>query len=201
MRALTRIADAGTEDYLLSIALHGTAHHVERLVQHFRRAQEAEALSREARQQASRCVSSFFDDDGSLVLKARLPAEAGALLLKALDAAMEASAASGVPAGAGVKQAACAEDERPSHAARRADALALLAESFLAHGARALSGGERHQVIVHVEAETLREGTAGRCELETGPALAAETARRLACDSSVVVMLENALSEPLNVGR
>ena len=32
-RAITRIASAENEDYLLSIALHGTAHHVERLVQ------------------------------------------------------------------------------------------------------------------------------------------------------------------------
>src|SRR5262245_9729653 len=30
-RALTRVANEGTEDYFLSIALHGTAHHVERL--------------------------------------------------------------------------------------------------------------------------------------------------------------------------
>ena len=57
VRALTRAADAATEDYFLSIALHGTAHHVERLVQCYRRAQEAEELSREARQHAGRSVS------------------------------------------------------------------------------------------------------------------------------------------------
>ena len=83
VRAMTRVATAETEDYLLSIALHGTAHHVERLVQHFRRAQEAEELSREARQHAGRSLHYHFDDDGSLVVKARLPAEAGALLIKA----------------------------------------------------------------------------------------------------------------------
>src|SRR4249919_1315830 len=73
VRALTRIASEGTEEYLLSIALHGTAHHVETLVRHYRRAQEAEELSREARQQANRGLSYFYDDDGSLVLKGRLP--------------------------------------------------------------------------------------------------------------------------------
>ena len=31
-RAITRIADASNEDYLLMIADHGTAHHVEKLV-------------------------------------------------------------------------------------------------------------------------------------------------------------------------
>jgi hypothetical protein len=48
VRALTRVACEGTEDTFLMIALHGTAHHVERLVSGYRRAQEAEELSREA---------------------------------------------------------------------------------------------------------------------------------------------------------
>ena len=99
VRALTRVAGAETEDYLLSIALHGTAHHVERVVQCFRRAQEAEELSREARQQAGRSVSYLFDEDGSLIVKARLPAEVGALFIKALDVAIEGIPLPGVPAG------------------------------------------------------------------------------------------------------
>src|SRR5512138_598744 len=37
VRAITRIADAATEELLLSIALHGTAHHVETTVRCFRR--------------------------------------------------------------------------------------------------------------------------------------------------------------------
>ena len=197
VRALTRAADAATEDYFLSIALHGTAHHVERLVQCYRRAQEAEELSREARQHAGRSVSYFFDGDGALVLKARLPAEVGTLLIQALDAAVDA-AADAIP-GPDVPAGICVpnqfpdphEDERPSRAARRADAVAVLAESFLKHGPAAL-GGERHQIVVHVDAETLRHGTAGRCEIEHGPALPAETVRRLGCDCSVVMLLENA---------
>ncbi len=44
VRAFTRVACEGTEEYLLSIALHGTAQHVETLVRHYRRAQEAEEL-------------------------------------------------------------------------------------------------------------------------------------------------------------
>src|SRR5580692_576976 len=89
VRALTRVACAATEDSLLMIALHGTAHHVERLVSGYRRAQQAEALSREARQHANRCVSYGYAEDGSVVLKARLPAAAGALLIEALEAALE----------------------------------------------------------------------------------------------------------------
>jgi hypothetical protein len=81
--------------------------------------------------------------------------------------------------------------DRPPLSARRADALGHLAESFLKHGAEALTGGERHQIVLHVDAQTLREGVAGRCEFEDGPSLAAETARRLACDASVVSVVEN----------
>ncbi len=200
VRAVTRVADAGTEDYLLSIALHGTAHHVERLVQCFRRAKEAEELSREARQYVGRSVTYLHDDDGSLVLKARLPAEVGALLIKALDAAMEEISTPVVPAGTFNKPSP-PPDERATPCARRADAVAVLAESFLKHGGAALNGGERHQIVVHVDAETLRDGTAGRCEMEEGPALAAETVRRLACDCSAVMLVENEQGEPLNVGR
>ena len=88
VRALTRVATPATESVLLNVAVHGTAHHVERLVRHFRRVLEVEELSREARQQEHRAVRYHYDADGSLVLEARLPAEAGALLLKALEAAM-----------------------------------------------------------------------------------------------------------------
>lgn len=99
VRAMTRVASPQTEEFWLSIALHGTAEHVERLVQHFRRAREAEELSREARQHAGRSLLYHHDDDGSLVVKVRLPAEAGALLIKALEAGLEALSTPHVPAG------------------------------------------------------------------------------------------------------
>jgi hypothetical protein len=205
-RALTRVVCEKTEEYFLSIALHGAACHVEKLVRCYRRAQEAEELSREARQQATRGVSYFHDDDGSLVLKARLPAEVGALLIKALDAAVEDPPVREVSAGTSVEPAACglivtAAEDKPSWGARRADALGRIAESFLQHGAEVLSGGDRQQIVVHVDAQTLHEGCAGRCELEDGPSLAAETVRRLACDASIVTIVENEQGEPLNVGR
>ena len=161
-RALTRVACAQTEEYFLSIALHGTAAHVEKLVRHYRRAQEAEELSREARQQASRKVTYFYDHDGSLILKGRLPAEIGALVIKALDAAVNDSAVRNVSAETSAPQPAYglvvqASDERPSWGARRADALGRMAESFLQHGAEALSSGDRQQIVVHVDVETLRD--------------------------------------------
>jgi hypothetical protein len=41
----------------------------------------------------------------------------------------------------------------------------------------------------------------GQCEIDDGPSVPAETVRRLACDCSVVMVLEDEKGEPLNVGR
>jgi Domain of unknown function (DUF222)/HNH endonuclease len=207
VRAITRVATPATEEYFLDIARHGTAHHVETLVRCFRQVKEAEELSREARQYANRGLTYLHDVDGSLVIKARLTAEAGALLIRALEAAEAyvppvddptvTGSSADVPAGT------CAPFDPAPHrfAARRVDALALIAESFLAHGAETLGDGDRHQIVVHVDADTLRHSTAGRCELEDGPSVAAETALRLACDASVVTITEDEHGTPLDVGR
>jgi hypothetical protein len=192
VREITRVAKAETEDYLLMIAEHGTAQHVEKLVRAYRRCQEAEELSREQRQQQNRRVSFRWDDDGSLILDCRLPAEIGARFMKALDVAVE-ELPRDVPAGT--------PPEIVRFSARRADALGLMTESFLAHGAIEAAGAERHQIVVHVAQETLRDRKAGCCEFEDGPSMAAETARRLSCDASVVMLTENDEGEPLNLGR
>ena len=200
VRELTRVACHATEEYLLMIAIHGTAQHVERLVRYYRRAQESEELTREERQQANRSLQYWFDEDGSMVIKGRLSAQAGALLKKAIELAVdelpETAPASGANPPAGVPTV-----KFPPSQMRRADALELLAETFLQHGAAAMSGGDKHQIVIHVDAETLREGGAGRCEIEDGPSLAIETARRLACDASIIAIVEDEHGEPLNVGR
>jgi hypothetical protein len=194
VRALSRVACPATEEALLMIALHGTAHHVERLVQGYRRAEQAEELSREAQQHTTRSVTYGYADDGSLILTARLPAVAGAMLIKALDAALESTAATEMAADA-------VEERAIAYPARRADALGAVAESFLARSDTGSTSADRYQVIVHVDAETLREQAAGRCEIEHGSALPAETVRRLACDASLLRVLEDEHGEPLAVGR
>ncbi|HQR54030.1 MAG TPA: DUF222 domain-containing protein [Burkholderiales bacterium] len=210
VRALTRVASAETEAVFLSIALHGTAHHVEAIVRQYRRATEAAELSREARQQSGRFLRYYWDDDGSLAIKARLPAETGTLLLRALETAEadmpmhdnERSRTTDADrcCSAGVSAETFSSATTP-HSARRADALGLLAEGFLATGAGALNGGERHQIVIHVSRNALHNHAAGRCELDDGPSIPVETARRLACDSSIVTIHESECGEPLDVGR
>jgi len=193
-REITRIGNPANEEYLLMIAEHGTAAHVERLVRAYRRCQEAAELSRERRQQQSRKVTFRYDDDGSLILICRLPGEAGARVMKALDVAVE-----GLPVYADVP--AGTSKQVVPYSQRRADALACIAESFLAHDVLESPGADRQQIVVHVAAETLRSGSAGCCGIEHGPSIPAETARRFACDASVVALVEDEDGEPLNVGR
>ena len=251
-RALTRVATAQTEADLLMMARHGTAAHVEDIVRGFRRAQDALELTREARQFEGRSVTWFHDDDGSLVLKARLPAEIGALVVRAFEAATAdwqaptrawsgsdvVWAEAGAEGGVGSRVEGGAEDrERDSTEDRtkdsididtkgdatlvdnvsgeasfsptipttlgqaRADALAEMAESFLKVGQASLTGGERQQIVIHVDAATLIGRVPGRCEIEDGPAIAVETARRLSCDASRVTVLEDERGQPLDVGR
>ncbi len=159
-------------------------------VRHYRRAREAEELSREALQQKNRVCTYSWDDEGSLLLRARLPAEAGVLLLKALDLAMaEIPAEPDDPAAEVVDTSRReASTRRLPPSVRRADALATVAESFIENGTNAMNGGDKHQIVVHVSAETLRDAAAGCCEFEHGPSMPAETARRLACDASVVAL-------------
>jgi len=158
-------------------------------------------------------VTFHHDQDGALVLEARLPPEMGAIVLEGLAAAAEAmyrrrrddSAESSVNADLYMPPGPAediAEDpdvpwwardlnETQSFSARRADALTLMAESLLENGAGSRPGGERNHIVVHVDADVLADPTSpGRSELENGPALAGESTRRLACDASVVRLLE-----------
>jgi hypothetical protein len=194
VRALTRVASRATEKDLLNIALHGTAHHVEKTVRLFRRAMQAEELSREASQQANRALSYYYDEDGSLILKARIPALGGALVVKALQAAMAQ-----LPDTEVVVETS--ETLPLSHAARRADALVRMAESSLKRKGSDSRTAEHYQVVVHVDAETLRADAPGRSHVEHGPTLPVETIRRIGCDASLIAVLENQEGKVLNVGR
>jgi hypothetical protein len=218
VRALTRVATPQTEAALLTIALHGTAHHVEAVVRGYRRARQAAELSREAQQHAGRSLRWFHDEDGSLVMQVQLGATDGAIVLRALERAVDmarederrrdvsaetSDGAGGASAAPHATEDVSAETSEPADtpAQRRADALVRLAEGWLARGDAALPGGERQTLVVHVDARTLAVDAAGRSELDAGPALAAETVRRLGCDASLVAIVEDAEGRILDVGR
>jgi len=200
VRAMTRVATPENEDYLLMIAQHGTASHLERLIRGYRRVERAEEAARANQQYADRELRCWYDDDGSLVIRGRLPPEQGALLLKALEAAGDALREAAHATGESESESE--SDPEPDHCARQADALVCIAETALAHEPTAMPAGERYQVVVHVDADALPEDGPGlRSQLEGGPGVPAETCRRLSCDCSIVKVLEGADGEVLNIGR
>ena len=142
VRALTRVATPATEARLVAVACGATGAQVERLVRGWRQADREAQPDAEQVRLARRTLSTRVDDDGMLVLRARLTPEVGAVVLRAVEAALEQ-----VPPAA--------EGDEASSAQRRADALGLVAESALAGGLDPGSPGDRFQVTVHVEAETL----------------------------------------------
>ena len=92
VRAVTRIADPENEKELLELARYATAAQVEKLVRAYRRVGRLEEREHAAAQHASRELTSYHDDDGNLVIRARLPADEGAVVMQALNAAMDAQA-------------------------------------------------------------------------------------------------------------
>ncbi len=180
VRAVTRVATPATEQALLDVALAGTAAH------------------------ESRALHTWVDDDGMIVVRGRLTPEVGAVLRRALEAALDAGAktaglAAGADAAAGGKPhaagpdatardaaapdtaspdavaldatapeapapdaagpdaAEAADDMAPTIAQRRADALGMVAECALAGGLDKGTAGDRYQVVVHVDADTLAD--------------------------------------------
>jgi hypothetical protein len=95
--------------------------------------------------------------------------------------------------------------DRRHHAERQGDALVELCRQMLAAGTLPQVRGERAQIRVGIDllalcAERGAPGVAGG-ELSFGGPIGAETARRLACDASVVRIITGPDGLPLDVGR
>jgi 5-methylcytosine-specific restriction endonuclease McrA len=189
VRALTRVATPDTEERLLKIGHAGTAGQVECIVRAWRRMDRKAEARETARQHASRALHVYPDDDGTVVIRGRLTPEAGAVLLKALQAGRDTL----YPKGHG--------DDTPTMVQQQADALALLAETALHRKLDPGAPGERYQVVVHVDASVLADlEQPGQSVLEDGVGVSAETAQRLACDASRVVMRHDPEGRLLEIG-
>ena len=192
VRAMTRVAAPENEDFLLNIARHGTAYHVETLVRKYRRVQMQRDVDTANGIHITRELTYYWDEDGALVFHGRLPAEQGALILKALEMQMENDFREPSPGDVSAETSQESEARSPI-AARRADALAEIAETYMNSGPVANSSADRYQVIVHVGEDSTW--------LDDGPHVSAETSSRLGCDCSVIHVQESDEAEPLSIGR
>ncbi|MDP2955017.1 MAG: DUF222 domain-containing protein [Longimicrobiales bacterium] len=223
VRALTRVADADSEGDLLDLARGCTTAQLERVVRGWKRGSREDEAVLERERHESRAFSVFPDDEGMYVVRGKLPPEVGALLMRAVEAAGDALYRD----EAGVERLAGGSppsDMLRAAAQRRADALGLLAERAMeaGFGAAPISGtrAARYQVVLHVDAETLRAdgetpaGTlgaaaspttdadgSGRSELEDGTRVACETSRRISCDAGLVRITHARDGPVLDVGR
>jgi 5-methylcytosine-specific restriction endonuclease McrA len=201
VRALTRVATPEIEARLLAVGRAGTAAHVERIVRGWRRVDRQAEARATARQHAGRALHVHQDEDGTVVVRGRLTPEAGALLLRALDAARETLYQRRRASGAAAPLPTDPAEETPSRAQQQADALVLLAETALHHALDPGAPGERYQVVVHVDAAVLADPQQpGQSVLEEASHVSAETSRRLACDASRVVMRHDGDGRVVEIG-
>jgi len=188
VRAMTRVAlpTTDSQEYLLMIARHGTAAHLESVVRGYRRARADLELAEANDRHERRELDWYYDDDEMMVIKIRLAPEEGAHFVKAIETAEKQLQA---------VQGEESHQEKFLIAARRADALMHL-----------LCERADTEIEVHVSAETLVDSDSdfdrdGCSQLHNGPNLAPHTVRRLSCDAGLVRIIENAKGQPLDVGR
>jgi hypothetical protein len=198
VRPLTRVATAASEADLLHLARYATASQLERMLSAYCRSSDEEANAAHEERE----LTWSWDRDGSLCVSARLPAEEGMAFLEALEAARAQLRDQGPPPRADRGSAEPPSDGEIllGRVTRNADALARVCESFLEHGSRERAGPDRHRLIVHVDADALSRDGPGRVQVDDGPALAPETARRLGCDASLQALIKRG-RRALFVGR
>ncbi len=150
---------------------------------HIRDHFDPDAAQRRARQRhEERWLSVARTFDGAVAVQGVLDPDGGELLLNTLTALMPPP----LP-----------HDPRsPAH--RRADALLDLCRLAANHTPQA--GGEKPHVSVTVDLDTLRAGT-GTATLGSGVPITAGTARRLACDATIIPTVLGTAGEPLDLGR
>ena len=194
VRALTRVATPETEERLLAVGRAGTAEHVERIVRGWRRVDRIAEAKETTKRHRSRALLVYQDEDGMVVINGRLEPEAGAVLMKALEAGRDALCQRRRAADVSAETPqdvshSWGASHLPTWAQQQADALALIAETSLHHGIDPGAPGERYQVVLHVDAPVLANPDApGQSVLEDGTHVSAETSQRLACDATRVVM-------------
>jgi hypothetical protein len=133
----------------------------------------------------SRSVWWWYEDEGSRFrLSADLPAAQGAVIAKAIERETER-----------IPVMPDEEDEAHVAEARRADALLALCSARLASD----PDPDRASVVIHTQIDA--EGHPRAAEIEDGPAIHPETARRMLCNARVQSVVEDPAGEVVAVGR
>jgi hypothetical protein len=195
VRALTRVATRETEAKLLEVALYSTGAQLERLCRGYRTA-TSQMTADNALPPPERCVRRRDLPGGMVKLEVVLSPDEAALVMRALDRAREVTheQAEDVSPETRARAADDASAETHIDATRpsRADAMVALAESYLAGNTGTGNGGERFQVMVHIDQDPLQDPLAPdgvlAGTLDDGTRVSAEAIRRIACDCGIVAV-------------
>ena len=151
------------------------------------RAERERSVDTEERLRERRALHTSVTFLGMVRVDGDLDPETGESLMTAIGAVLNAEARSRE------------RDDHRTPAQRRADALGEICRQWLDRSDRPVIGGERPHLTVTVGAEELARS--GAAELDHAGPVGSESARRLACDASVMRVVLSGRSEPLDVGR
>ncbi len=195
VRALTRVATPENEALLLKLALEATGAQLERLCRGYRTAQAAN----EVPAPEERSVHKQLLAGGMVKLELVLSPDEAEMILRAIDRAREVHAEPAPAAPEAALPAPPVDVSAERSWPTRADGAVALAESFLAGHPASGTGGDRYQVVVHLDQDVLGPDGTLAATLEDGTHLSAETFRRVACDCGLVAA--GAGGEELSIGR
>ncbi|MGH2786533.1 MAG: DUF222 domain-containing protein [Actinomycetota bacterium] len=190
--SITSTDAPGFDQDLVNIACSASSAQLQRVTRSYRRALAIGGFENGAHRRTY--LDYFYDDDG-FVIRGRLERDDGAVVKTALDAAADAlfRRRSEEDTSDDEELRVLERDER------NAAALVAVARDSLA-ATTATSGGDCHQVVVHVDAATFAGATDDDAEIEGAGAVDADTARRIACDASIVALLKDG-DRMLSAGR
>ncbi|HUJ74170.1 MAG TPA: DUF222 domain-containing protein, partial [bacterium] len=187
------------EAKLLSMALLATGAQLERLCRGYRGVLEGQRRPTPE----ERSVSRRQLPGGMVKLELVLEPDEADLILRAVERAREVRAREAEPHSQ-EPEPPRPEAETTSVSAERgwpsrADGAVRVAESFLADHQVRGTGGERFQVVVHLDQEVLGPDGPWAATLEDGSRVSSEALRRVACDCGLLAVGRD--GEALNIGR
>ncbi len=230
VRAMTRVATPENERFLLQIAEYGTASQMEFLVRKYESCKRQEEPADSDAWKKEKSLTHYQDENGMMVIHARLPMEEGTLVIQALEL---------IEAGNRQQRVEDQNEEEPEeeehpevkvdssnvsaetfsggmsredYLAEQASTLTQLAEYYLENQGREASHhslGEKYQIFLHVNANSAsiqhQINGSDHCSVDQGKGhkgfLSPEVARRLACDASLTMVLEDDAGNVLDIGR
>lgn len=204
VRALVRMATPDTEAELLELARVCTGTQLAKIARAYRRATRDPERPRPPR------VEVDWDDDGDMVLTAKLPADVGLQFLRAMHVAATVAAGESeelTEAGRGD-----VDEKARQRRVGKVVAFGTMVELALAGAGDAAASPPPPELVVTVSADELRSladedgarepaGDAGDEPLPGRRGLTRHMARRLACDATTATLVHDGRGSPLDLGR